>query len=113
MACESLRSGTLSSTRLSLNYCSHSGISEENGSLRSNSWSSFLFRFGFLVGLVNGSPRSFRSTCSLDTVTGKESIPHKSSRVLVSLSFDTVVVGEVDELGARCRMINLLPRWCH
>ena len=65
---------------------------------RSNSWSSFLFGFGFLVGLVNGSPRSFRSTCSLDTDTGQESIPHRSSRVLVSLSLDTVVVGEIDEL---------------
>ena len=73
-------------------------MSEQNGSHRSNEWSSFLFGFGFLVGLVNGSPRSFRSTCSLDTVTGLESLPHRSSRALVSLSFDTVVVGDVDEL---------------
>ena len=29
---------------------------------------------------------------------GWESIPHRSSRALVSLSFDTVVVGEADEL---------------
>ena len=26
--------------------------------------------FGFLIGLVNGSPRSIRSTCLLDTDTG-------------------------------------------
>ena len=58
----------------------------------------FFFGVGFLVGLVNGSPRSFLSRCSLDTDTGQESIPHKSSRVLVSLSLDTVMVGEVDEL---------------
>ena len=73
LACESLRSGTPSSTRFSLNSCSHSGISEQNGSHRSNSWSSFLFGFGFLVGLVNGSLRSFRSTCVLDTGAGWES----------------------------------------
>ena len=47
LACESLRSGTLSSTRFSLNSCSHSGISEFNRSHRSKSWSSFLFGFGF------------------------------------------------------------------
>ena len=33
--------------------CSHSGISEWHGSLRSWSWLSFLFGFGFLVGLIN------------------------------------------------------------
>ena len=62
----------------------------------------FFFGFGFLVGLVNnGSPRSIRSTCELDTSTGWESIPHRSSRARVALSFDTVenvMVGEVDEL---------------
>ena len=73
-------------------------MSEENGSPRSNSWSSFSFGLGFWVGLVNKSPRAFRSTCSLDTVTGQESIPHRPSRVEFSLSLDTVVVGEVDEL---------------
>ena len=30
-----------------LNSCSHSGMSEHNGSPRSGSWSSFLFGFGF------------------------------------------------------------------
>ena len=38
LACESLCSGTLSSTRFSLNSCSHSVISEWHGSLRSWSW---------------------------------------------------------------------------
>ena len=60
------------------------------------------FRFylvlDFLVGFVNGSPRSVRSTCELDTRAGKESIPLRSSRARVALSLDTVVVGEVDEL---------------
>ena len=60
-----LRSGTLSSTRFSLNSWSRSGISEPNGSLCSISWFPFSFGFGFLVGLGNGSLRSFRSTCSL------------------------------------------------
>ena len=73
-------------------------MSEYNGSHCSKSWSSFLFCFGFLVGLVNGSPRSFLSTCLLDTAAGWDSIPHKSSRALVRLSLDTVVVGEADEL---------------
>ena len=61
----------------------------------------FLSGFGFLVGLVNGSHRSFISTGLLDTDTGQESIPHRSSRARVPLSFDTVedvMVGEVDEL---------------
>ena len=34
----------------------------------------------------------------LDTDAGWESIPLRSSRALVSLSLDTVIVGEVDEL---------------
>ena len=47
LACESLHSGTLSSTRFSLNSCSHSGISEQNGSLVSFSWSSFFLVLDF------------------------------------------------------------------
>ena len=35
LACESPRSGTLSSTKISLNSCSHSSMSEHNGLLRS------------------------------------------------------------------------------
>ena len=89
---------TLSSTRFSLNSCSHSSISEHDGSHRSFSWFSFLFDFGFWVGLVNGSPRTFRSTCELDTDAGSESVPHMSAFALFSLSLDTVIVGEVDEL---------------
>ena len=66
----SVFSRTLSSTKFSLNSCSHSGMSECNRSHRS---------CGFLVGLVNSSSclvpeehRSLRacfSTCLLDTVT--------------------------------------------
>ena len=60
---------------------------------------SSLFGFGFSVGLVNGSLRSIiSSTGEFDTGTGWESIPLRSSRALVSLSLDTVVVGEVGEL---------------
>ena len=83
LACEYLRSRTLSSTKFSLNSCIHSGMAEHNGSARSKSWSSFVFGFGFLVGLVNnGSPRSFWATCELDTSTGWESIPLRSSALL-------------------------------
>ena len=74
-------------------------MSEQNGSLRTCSWFSFLFCFGVLVGLGNnGSPRSFRLTCELDTSTGWMSIPLRSSLSRLSLSLNTVVVGEVDEL---------------
>ena len=45
LPCESLCSGTLSSTRSSLNSCSHSGGSEWHGSLRSWSGSTFLFDY--------------------------------------------------------------------
>ena len=88
LAFESLCSGTLSSTKFSLDSCSHSGISEWHGSPNPCSWSSFSFVLGFLFGLVNnssgvseecGSLRSCLSTRSLDTV-------------------EDVMGGEVDEL---------------
>ena len=59
LACESPCSGTLSSTRFSLNSCSHSGISEHNGAglAANNGWPrsimvSSIFGFWFLVGLA-------------------------------------------------------------
>ena len=74
-------------------------LKELNLSFRSISWFSFLFGFGFWVGLGNnGSHRSITATCELDTSTGWESIPLISSLSRVSLSLNTVVVGEVDEL---------------
>ena len=62
-----------------------------------------IFRFYLVLDFwlawsVNGSLRSVRSKCELDTGAGWESIPLRSSRARVSLSLDTVVVGEVDEL---------------
>ena len=51
LACESLCSGTLSSTRFSLNSCSQSGMSEHNGSHRS-SGVSFLIGLGFWLAWV-------------------------------------------------------------
>ena len=71
----SLCSGALLSTRFPLNSCSHSGMSEHNG-----------------------SPHSISSTCEHDTGTGWESIPLRSSLSRVSRSLDTVVVGEADAL---------------
>ena len=58
LACESLCSGTLSSTRFSLNSCSHSRMWEHNGSPSSIVVSS-LFGFGFLVGLGNNGSHRF------------------------------------------------------
>ena len=75
-------------------------MSAPNGSPRSIVVSSLL-GFGFLIGLGanNGSPSSIiSSTCELDTCFGEESISFRSSLSRVSLSLDTVVVGEVDEL---------------
>ena len=57
---------------------------------------SFSFGFGFLVGLGNNGSHRFFNV--LDTCTGWESIPLRSSLSRVSLSLNTVVVGEVDEL---------------
>ena len=73
-------------------------MSEHNLSPRSKSWSSLLFGFGFLVGLVNGSPVLSVQHVNLTQVLDGKSIPLRSSRARVSLSLDTVVVGEVDEL---------------
>ena len=69
---------------------------EHNGSLRSIVVS-FPFGFEFLVGLGNNG--SLRSIFNIfDTDTGWESISLRSSLSRVSLSLNTVVVGEVDEL---------------
>ena len=70
LAWESPCNGISSSTKFSMNSCSHSAMSEFNRSLRSRSWSSLYFGFGFLVGLVNKSPHSCLSRCTLHTVTG-------------------------------------------
>ena len=48
--------------------------------------------------LPEWSLRSFRWTSALDTHAGSESVPHKSAFPLFSLSLDTVIVGEVNEL---------------
>ena len=126
LAGESLCSGTLSSTRFSLNSCSHSGKSEFNKSPRSRSWSSFLFGFGFLVGLVNscsseiseehGSPRSCLSTHLLDSCR----IVIYPARVSPFLSSHTFAWHSWRCHGwwgrrawGRREMINFLPWRCH
>ena len=68
--------------QISLNSCSHSGISE----------------LARPESADNGSPRSISSTCEFDTSTGWESILLRSSLSRVSLKLTTVVIGEVDEL---------------
>ena len=67
----------------------------------------FCLVWNFFVGLGNGgSPRSVRSTCELDRYC-MESIPPRS--LLKShCRFDTIVVGEVDELEEDVGMITLL-----
>ena len=99
LACKSMPLGSLSSTRFSLNSCSHSCMSEWHGSPRTCSWSSFLFYFGFLVGLYNnssdvsedhGSLSTCLSTLSLDTIAWGWSA--------WSISVEDVMGVEVDEL---------------
>ena len=104
-----------------MNSCSHSGMSEHNGLLRS-----IMVSFDFVSGnfwlawesswLVSRQTTGFTvlsSTLELDTSTGGESIPLWSSLSWVSLSLNTVVIGEVDEYWGRCRMITLLSWRCH
>ena len=100
LACESLRSGTLSSTSFSLNSCSHSGMSEWHRSPRSWSWSSFLFLF-WIFGWL-GCKQRVSSFYLFNRWTW-----HRHWRGInftlvslsrVSLSLDVVVIGEVDEL---------------
>ena len=115
LAWESPRSGTSSSTKFSLNSCSHSGISElarpesaDNGWPRSIMVSFFICFWKLLVGLVNwlvigftadnGFPRYISSTLKLDTGTGEISLSVRSSLSRVSLSLDVDVVCEEDEL---------------
>ena len=109
-ACESLCSGTLSATRFSLNSCSHSGMAEHNGSLRSKSWSSFLLGWDFWLAWSTGlSVLSFqhvRLTQILD-----RNLFHTGAQL--SLSLDTVMVGEVDDLEENGGWSISLPWRCH
>ena len=68
-------------------------MSEFNRSLRSKSWSSFLFGFGFLVGLVNGS---FRSLCGGVIGQGAK-VP--SGRVLIHDIKEVEDVGQQEQQG--------------
>ena len=70
LAGASLYSGTLSSTRFSLNSCNHSGKSD-NGSPPASSLSSFLLEFGVLVGLGDKSPCACSLTFLLRVVAGR------------------------------------------
>ena len=76
-------------------------MSEHNGSLRSNSWSSFLFGLWFLVGLVNGSTRWMGL--------------HPTQIFLCSQSHCRLTQLWVESRGAwgRRKMINLLSWKCH
>ena len=93
LACESPCLGISSSIKFSLNSCSHSGISEHNGSLCSLLDYSLLV-FGVLLAWSTSGLPDLSSTV-VDTVTGEMSLSIRSSRsrVLVSLT-----VGDEDEL---------------
>ena len=58
----------------------------------------FIWFWNFGLAWATGLSVLFLSTCVLDTDAGWESIPHMSAFVRFSLSVDTVIVGEVDEL---------------
>ena len=85
-ACESVCSGTLLSTRFSLNSCNHSGMSE-CGLPRTSSWSSFLFGFGISVG-------SCKNSCDVSEVNGsrraKKLWINEESRLVRNFPYNTV-----------------------
>ena len=117
LPCESLRSGTLSSTRFSLNSCSRSGMSEFNRSLRSKSRSSFLFGFGFWGWLGQQVSQFFPFNMFTWHSYG---IGIYTTQVLPCLSSHTVswhswrCHGWWSRRGwGRRRMINFLPWMCH
>ena len=87
---------TSSSAKFSLNSCTHSGISEYNGSPNSIVVS-FVFGFCVLLAWVS-SRRPDPSSTEFDTCTGEMSlsIPSSRSRVWISLT-----VGEEDEEDER------------
>ena len=85
LAWESPCRGISSSTKVSLNSCSHSGISEHNGLSRSIVVS-FLIGFCFFLAWVSSSCPDL-SSFVVDTITEEMSLSIRSSRsrVLVSL----------------------------
>ena len=85
--------GISSSTKLSLNSCSYSGISESDGLLRSIGVS-FLLVFGFLLAWLSSGHPDLSSTV-VDTCTGEMSLSIWSSRSRV---WTSLTVGEEDEL---------------
>ena len=88
--------GISSSTKFSMNSCSHSGISESsehNGSPRSIGVF-FLFVFGFLLAWVS-SGRHDLSSIEFDTCTGEMSLSILSLRSWLCIS---LTVGEEDEV---------------
>ena len=93
LAWESPCSGISSFTKFSLNSCSHSGISEYNGSRRSFCGFFLIVLVVLLAWSTSGLPDL--SSTVVDTVTGEVllSIRSSRSRVLVSLP-----VGDEDEL---------------
>ena len=117
LACESLCSGTLSSTRFSLFSCSHPGMSEHNGSPRSISWFPFFIWFGIFVWLG----QQVFPFLPFDTFTWHScGIGIYPTRVSPILSSHTVAWHSWRCHGwwgrrawGRHRMINFLPWRCH
>ena len=93
LAWESPCAGESSSTKISLNSCSHSGISEHNESLCSF-LDSFLLVLGFLLAWLSSARPDLSSTV-VATGTGEMSLSFWSSRSRVWIS---LTVGEEDEL---------------
>ena len=69
LACKSLCSGTLSSTRFSRNSCNHSDKSDCNGSLRAYSWFINVLGVGISSGSCNGVHRACLSSLSRRVVS--------------------------------------------
>ena len=96
LACESLCTGIPSSTKFSLNSCSHSGISESSHGFHRSIVVSFLLDFGISLAWVSTSFPDLSSTNS-DTGTGEMSLLVASSLSRTDISPTVGEEGEDEE----------------
>ena len=113
LPCESLCSVTLSSTRCSLNSCSHSGMSEWHRSHRSWSWSSFYLVLDFWLAQSTAALLGFHKNTGLSLgIYPTQVSPFLSSHTIAWHSWRCHGWWGSRAWGRR-RMIDFLPWRCH